>query len=139
MLTARLFLEEGIRFLRELIFAPLFSEENLEEAKRVLRMKIERMQDDAAQYVIHRGLKEAGKGHPLAVSSLGEIEELEGLTLEDMRQTHQALLSSAADRDPRLRRSAGSAGRPAVPPVFFLCPARGGGRHALCRDGRGTA
>ncbi|MFR3894065.1 MAG: insulinase family protein, partial [Merdibacter sp.] len=86
------FLEEGIRFLRELIFAPLFSEENLEEAKRVLRMKIERMQDDAAQYVIHRGLKEAGKGHPLAVSSLGEIEELEGLTLEDMRQTHQALL-----------------------------------------------
>ena len=86
------FLEEGIRFLCELIFAPLFSEENLEEAKRVLRMKIERMQDDAAQYVIHRGLKEAGKGHPLAVSSLGEIEELEGLTLEDMRQTHQALL-----------------------------------------------
>ena len=86
------FLEEGIRFLRELIFAPLFSEENLEEAKRVLRMKIERMRDDAAQYVIHRGLKEAGKGHPLAVSSLGEIEELEGLTLEDMRQTHQALL-----------------------------------------------
>ena len=58
----------------------------------MLRMKIERMQDDAAQYVIHRGLKEAGKGHPLAVSSLGEIEELEGLTLEDMRQTHQALL-----------------------------------------------
>ena len=29
------FLEEGIRFLCELIFAPLFSEENLEEAKRV--------------------------------------------------------------------------------------------------------
>ena len=54
------------------------------------------MQDDAAQYVIHRGLKEAGKGHPLAVSSLGEIEELEGLTLEDMRQTHQALLEGAA-------------------------------------------
>ena len=89
------FLEECVCFLHELIFRPLFSEENFEEAKRVLRMKIERMQDDAAQYVVHRGLKAAGAGQPLAISSLGETDVLDSLTLSEMRETHQALLAQS--------------------------------------------
>ena len=82
------FLEECVCFLHELIFRPLFSEENFEEAKRVLRMKIERMQDDAAPYVVHRGLKAAGAGLPLATSSMAETAVIDSLTLSELRETH---------------------------------------------------
>lgn len=86
-------LEEVICFLKEVVFHPLLTEEAFQEARSILKAKMLRMQDDPAQFVIHEGLKRAGKGTPLAVSSLGELAILDELTLADIKQAHEKLLT----------------------------------------------
>lgn len=88
-------LDEGIHFLREMILRPLLSEDSLKEAKRILLSKLKRMRDDASQYVVHQGLKYAGKDHALAISALGEEEILQKTTLEEIKEAHRALLEES--------------------------------------------
>lgn len=90
------FLRESVSFLQELLFHPLLNEENLQEAKRSLQAKMERMRDDAAQYVVQQGLRSAGEGTPLAISSLGSVERLANITLTDVQRLHRRLLTESA-------------------------------------------
>ncbi len=79
-------------YLHEVLFHPLFSEDAFAEAKEVLKAKLQRLRDDPAQYAIAQGLKLAGEGTPLAVSSLGDLEQLAQITLADVKAMHQKLL-----------------------------------------------
>lgn len=85
-------LEGVLNFLQEVIFHPLLNEETFEESKKILRSKMKRMRDDPSQYVITNGLKLGGAGTPLAISALGEIEQLEKTTLQDIQALHMKLL-----------------------------------------------
>ena len=78
-----------------MILRPLLSEDSLKEAKRILLSKLKRMRDDASQYVVHQGLKYAGKDHALAISALGEEEILQKTTLEEIKEAHRALLEES--------------------------------------------
>ncbi len=89
------FLEDGIQFLKEMIFHPLLNEECLEEAKRVLLAKIKRMRDDASQFVVSQGLRLAGKGYPLGISALGEEQLVNAITLQQVEEAHLHLLKES--------------------------------------------
>lgn len=79
-------------FLHEILFHPLLNEEVFNEAKSMLLAKIQRNEDDPAQYAISEGLHQAGKGTPLALSALGEKDIVSALTLDDVKQAYQRML-----------------------------------------------
>lgn len=85
-------LESLFSFLQEILFQPLLEEYVVEESRGILRAKIERMEDDPAQYAITQGLKLAGEGDYLGISALGDVETLMQLTLDDVRNAYQRML-----------------------------------------------
>lgn len=89
------FLEKGIAFLKEMITRPLLNEECLQEAKRVLLAKLQRMRDDASQYVVSQGLKLAGAQEALGISALGEASCIDAITLADIQNAHRQLLTES--------------------------------------------
>lgn len=84
--------EDVFRFLHEIIFSPLLNEAVFQESKKMLQAKIERIEDEPAQYVVRKGFQVAGEGTPLAISSLGELEVLKKVTLEDVHRLYQKML-----------------------------------------------
>lgn len=85
-------MEDVFDFLHKVLFEPLFQEDTLQESKAVLKSKMQRIKDDPSQYVISKGLKLGGEGTPLAISSLGELEQVDAITLEDVKKEHEELL-----------------------------------------------
>lgn len=83
---------EWLGFLKEILFAPLLSEEAFEESKHILLSKIERMMDDPSQYVISECLKLAGEHTYLGVSALGEKQDVEALCLEDVKKAYEQMM-----------------------------------------------
>ncbi|MGX8834815.1 EF-P 5-aminopentanol modification-associated protein YfmF [Amedibacillus sp. YH-ame6] len=79
-------------FLHEILFQPLIKQEVFEEAKSMLLAKIERNEDDPAQYAISQGLKQAGKGTPLSLSALGEKENVMALTLQNIEDAYHEMI-----------------------------------------------
>lgn len=85
--------EDWLSFLKEILFAPLLSEEAFQESKHILMSKIERMMDDPSQYVISQCLKLAGDQTYLGISALGEKQDVEQLCLEDIKQAYEQMMS----------------------------------------------
>ena len=88
------YLHEVFSFLYEIVFHPLLEIEVFEESKKILRAKLQRLHDDPAQYVINEGLKQVGKNGTLEISSLGSIEDVDALTLDDMRQAYHEMMKN---------------------------------------------
>lgn len=86
-------LQDVFAYLQELLFHPLLNEAAFDEAKDMLKSKLMRLRDDSAQYVIAQGLKIAGEGTPLAISALGDLSQIDKITLEDVMEMHQKLLN----------------------------------------------
>ncbi|MDE6475379.1 MAG: insulinase family protein [Erysipelotrichaceae bacterium] len=84
--------EDVFRFLHEIIFSPLLNEAVFQESKKILQAKIERIEDEPAQYIVRKGFQVAGEGTPLAISSLGELEVLKKATLDDVCRLYQKMV-----------------------------------------------
>lgn len=85
-------MEEVFTFLHEVLFCPLIREDVCKEAKMILQAQIKRNEDDPAQFAISQGLKCAGKGTPLAISSLGESAQVASLCQEEIVQAYEDML-----------------------------------------------
>lgn len=90
-------LSDWVDLLAEIIFHPLmihqlFSEDSFTEAKRILKSKMMRRNDDASTYSILKAFELAGKDQPLAISSKGDLEILETLTLEQVTQAYHQMI-----------------------------------------------
>lgn len=89
-------MEQWVAFLKEILFEPLLNKEAFEESKHILLSKIERTMDDPGQYVITQGLKLAGKQTSLGVSALGEKDDVETLTLQDVEAAYEQMMEEDA-------------------------------------------
>lgn len=85
-------LEEIVKLLHEVIFSPCLTPAVFEENKAILAAKLKRVQEEPADYVISQGLKLAGEGLPLQISALGELEDLDKIGLEDIKQAYETLI-----------------------------------------------
>lgn len=85
-------LDDLFQFLHEIIFSPLLDEAVFHESKKILQAKIERLEDEPAQYVVRKGFQIGGEGTPLEISSLGDLEVLKKVTLEDVRNIYQKMI-----------------------------------------------
>jgi len=78
--------------VKEMIFRPLLNEEVFAEAKRNALQSIARRQEDFSTYCSSQAVKSAGANQPLGIDAEGEQEEVEALSLDDLKRVHQELL-----------------------------------------------
>lgn len=67
---------EGIAFLEEILQAEDFSEQLVERQKKILRRKLDALQDDKKEYARSRALEEAAEGTAFALRGDGYAEDL---------------------------------------------------------------
>lgn len=88
--------------MQEVIWNPLldsegYFEENLwNEAKMILKAKIQRRLDDPSTYAIDLNNKLIGKNNIFAISALGELEDIDKITKEETKQAYLDLLNEAS-------------------------------------------
>ncbi|MGL5978049.1 MAG: EF-P 5-aminopentanol modification-associated protein YfmF [Erysipelotrichaceae bacterium] len=90
------FQTEILNFIQEVVFSPLLTQEVFDEGKKVLQSKIKRMLDDPSSYASNQSLKLAGEGTSLAISNYGDLETVNALTLQDLVEGYDRLVSTAA-------------------------------------------
>jgi predicted Zn-dependent peptidase len=85
-------LEEALAFIECCIRTPLINEETLLEAKQNMRSNLLRIYDKPSTLAALSALSLAGKDEPISVFSLGKIEIMEKITVEDLKTYHQKML-----------------------------------------------
>lgn len=90
-------LNDWIELISEVLFYPLlindqFSLDMFEEAKHVLIGKLKRRLDDGPTVSVIRVFDIAGANQPLAISSRGDLEDLEKLTASDVLAAYQKMI-----------------------------------------------
>lgn len=84
--------EDQIELLYELVYNPLLSLDVFNEAKQVLRDMLLRETDNLSSYTTKQALKLAGQGFPLAYDRLGNLDSLDKITLDDIKNEMKSLL-----------------------------------------------
>lgn len=85
-------LDEQIKLLEDMYLYPLLNEQTLEEAKKNLRMSHMHVKENASQNALIKGFKNAGAGQLFELNALGDLDDLESITLEDIKGLHQACI-----------------------------------------------
>ncbi len=79
-------------FLKQALQAPYFSEESLQEAKKVLTDNLLRQDENPSYYASKRIYEVFGEGTPLAVTSTGTPEIISSVSLKECIEEHQRML-----------------------------------------------
>lgn len=87
-------LEDQIELLYQLVYFPLLSQEVFDEAKQVLEDILNRASDNLSSYTTKKALELAGDGYPLAYNRIGSLEELEKISLADVKAEMESLLEN---------------------------------------------
>lgn len=87
--------EKQFKLLSEVIYSPLLTESTLQEAKKSLRDKLVRQLEIPHRYAMKRAFEIAGKNETLSISTTGDIEDIEEITLEAIVQLHQKLIQES--------------------------------------------
>lgn len=92
-------LEDGIRFLGEVLMNPLvedggFRPSYIEAEKKNLRQKIVGLADDKIRYAYQRMIASMCEGEPYSLYNHGRIEDLEELNSHNMYEYYQELLAT---------------------------------------------
>lgn len=94
-------LEKQVNLIREVLFEPLCDDDGLmdpdlfEEAKMIMKSRIARRMDDPTSYAMEESSKRIGKGTPFAISCLGEEQQVEDVTREDVKQAYDDVINQA--------------------------------------------
>lgn len=86
-------LVEQFALLSEIIYKPLLNDAVFMEAKMMLSDLIARERENLGTYVVNESLKIAGAGFPLANSRYGNLKDLENITLEDVKDVYEKMLT----------------------------------------------
>lgn len=84
-----------LQTLKDFLYYPLITEETLNEAKTNLTSKIYRQNENPMNASIKRSFQILGENTDLALSTQGELEDIEKITLTDMLNFHKQLIDQA--------------------------------------------
>lgn len=79
--------------LKEVLYRPLIDEMTLTEAKKNVSQTLLRMSEDPATYAVFEAFNQAGKNQTFGVNPYGYLEDIEKITLEDMKSFHEKCIS----------------------------------------------
>ncbi|NLD26589.1 MAG: insulinase family protein [Acholeplasmataceae bacterium] len=90
--------KEALEFLREAIFNPnfennLFPEKDFQEQKRTLRENIKNIYNNKNRYALRQMLRKMAPNEIISVSSIGDLEELDRITNEELVALYQRMLT----------------------------------------------
>lgn len=94
-------LKKQIALLQEVLYEPLVDDQGLidtelfEEAKMIMQSRIRRRKDDPTSYALEENSQRIGKGTPFAISCLGEENQLETVTREDVKKAYEDVLMNS--------------------------------------------
>ncbi len=88
-------LKEGIEVLKDRIFNPIFSEEDLKVQKNELKQRIKSVYDNKALYSIKRLIEVVGANKPFSVDVNGYADEIDAITVSDLEQEYQSIISTS--------------------------------------------
>lgn len=86
--------EAYVDLLLETLYRPLINDETLKEAKKNVKQSIKRSQENPSHYAILKAFELAGEGQPFGIPIQGYLEEVDDITVEDIKTFHQFLLES---------------------------------------------
>lgn len=82
---------EVLDIMDQSIHHPLFRQEFLDEAKYLLKNRLMTMMQDPDARALQEALKAAGKGSRLEIRMQGYLEDIDQITLEDLKALYQSL------------------------------------------------
>jgi predicted Zn-dependent peptidase len=85
---------QGLQFFKEVLFHPHFTNEIFLEEKRLLMEYFDSIYADKMRYAVKQAIHEMYKGEAFDVDAHGEQELLEHLTLHDVVQAYQDMLTT---------------------------------------------
>ena len=88
-------LEDIVKFLAELIFHPLITEETVKEAKELHHNALLRNLENPTAYLRKKAFQTAGTNQPLSIYVNGREEEILNFSLEDMQEAYEILLQNS--------------------------------------------
>lgn len=84
-----------LQTLKDFLYYPLMTEETLKEAKTNLTSKLYRQNENPMNSSIKRSFQILGKDTDLGISTQGELEDIEDISLTDMVSFHKQLVDEA--------------------------------------------
>lgn len=87
-------LQECLQYLHELIYHPLLNEDVFKENQKLLKNKLDRIEDDVKSQIIYEGFKICGENYPLAINAYGDKELIDSITLQDVIDEHRDLIEN---------------------------------------------
>lgn len=85
-------IQEYLNFLREIIYNPYFTEEKLNELKMKYIYRLERLKEDIESYSMKEAIKNSVSNSILNIDPYGEVELIENLTLEDVKEAYHKMI-----------------------------------------------
>ena len=85
--------QKALSLIHEILFCPVFDEENLQEAKYILKNRLYRQYDDPDAYVVSEAMNCIEEDHSIRISLQGKQEDIETITLEDVQAFFQEFVS----------------------------------------------
>jgi predicted Zn-dependent peptidase len=87
-------LKEGLLFLKEVLYNPLFTEQTLKDEIRLMEEYHMGIYANKMRYALKEAMHIAYEGELYDIGALGTKEDLEGITLEDVEQTYQSMITN---------------------------------------------
>ncbi len=87
-------LEKQFELVHQFLFHPLFIQESFQEAKDNLIDAIRRKMDKPSSYASNQALMMIGKDSPLLETCIPELEEIESITLDDIKNAWNTMMNN---------------------------------------------
>ena len=87
--------EEGLKRIKDLIFNPLFPEDKLKQEKINVISQIKAKKEEGFSYAYDQLKKIIYKGTPYQYSALGEIEDVESISVTDLQKRWKELIQGS--------------------------------------------
>ena len=88
-------MSQQLTFMKDTLLHPLLNEKTLQEAKNNLKMTFAHIKDNPSQYAMTQGFKHAGEGQVFGLTSMGNAEDIDAITLDDIYACHEMLINKA--------------------------------------------
>lgn len=89
-------LKEQLSLLESMVYTPLISEQTLNEAKVNLKHYHARLKESTSSYALQQAFQSAAPGSLLELNSLGDLEDIDKVSLEDVRSLHLEVIENFA-------------------------------------------
>lgn len=86
--------QEVKTLLNAFLYSPLLEEKNLEEAKYLLKTRLEALKQDPDSLALQEAMNAAGEDRPFGFNMQGYLEDFEAISLQTIQDLYQSLQSS---------------------------------------------